>query len=71
MVALSTACLCFEILVHALNCISQKARAKTVSATLNNAMFNLIVSVVSSDTLTLWVNKLEVLNEKYYFKRKC
>ena len=35
MIALLTACLFFEILVHVLNIVSAKARAKTVLATLS------------------------------------
>ena len=35
MIALLTACLFFEILVHMLNCISESARLKTVFGHLN------------------------------------
>ena len=43
MIALLTACLVFEILVHVLNCISKSA-LKLCSATLNVSYFLFLIS---------------------------
>ena len=64
MIALLTACLCFEILVHMLNCISKSARAKNVFGHLEKKCFGTNFSPIArrtSDvmTQTRQTNKLE------------